>query len=196
MPSVSASTSHPGEPASWPDDWSDASRALSQYREQAERRAAHFRLLARYWNSVYYGFGLVSTALAAVSGIGFLGNLVGATVAGWLALAAAVVGALATFLAGADRRDEARQLAADWQDFADRCAASLMDLKGYLVRAAATSQESIADLVLTQRFYGYEYHHLVVLRQPERRALLARQPIPKDPEESRRPPVDRIDPPT
>lgn len=52
----------------------------------------------RRWNRASYVFGLSSAVLAAVAGLGFLGDLVGATVAGWLALAAAAVGTANAFL--------------------------------------------------------------------------------------------------
>ena len=185
---VSDSTSHAREPEGWPSRWSDASARLQKYREEAEARASRLRLLAQFWNALYLLLGLCATILAAISGVGFLGDLLGANLAGWLALLSAALGAVANFLASANRRDEARRLAADWQDFADRCAASLMDLKGYLERAAATDPStSVSELVHTQQYYGYEYYSLVIMRQPERRALLSRRPLPTDPEETRRP---------
>lgn len=137
---------------------------LQEYYGHAVQRSAHFRKVAESWNVVHYILGLSATALAAMSGLGFLGDIIGSALAGWLAVASAVAGATANFLASGRRTSELRRLSGDWLAFADRCSSSIIELEGTTIDHQGNWRARAMELV----------HD----RQAEREPLLQRQPLP------------------
>jgi hypothetical protein len=105
------------------------------YDEADQMWLAHARL-ARRWTRLHYFFGLSTTSLAAVAGFGGLGDLFGKRAAAYLALAAAVVAAVATFLKTDDQRKHHEGLAASCENLRDDVATIYSTAVGYVVPPA------------------------------------------------------------
>ena len=93
---------------------------------------AHARL-ARRWTRLHYFFGLSTTVLAALAGFGGLGDLFGKRTAAYVALAAAVVAAVATFLRTDEQRKQHEGLAAACENLRDDVANVYQTSVGYVV---------------------------------------------------------------
>jgi len=73
--------------------------------------------LGKRWTHLHYLFGLATVILAAAAGFGGLGALFNQRTAAWIALAAAVVAAISTFLNTDEQRKRHDELAAAWDNF-------------------------------------------------------------------------------
>ncbi len=92
---------------------------------------------AKIWRAVNLVLGSLATGLAAAAGGGSLANLIGRTVAGLVALAAAVVGALMTSINANRRAEQAHVSANAYLSLqADARIARTVDLAGIDIKAA------------------------------------------------------------
>jgi len=73
--------------------------------------------LSQRWTRLHYLFGLGTVILAAAAGFGGLGALFTQRTAAWVALAAAVVAAISTFLNTDEQRKRHDELAVAWNNF-------------------------------------------------------------------------------
>jgi hypothetical protein len=73
--------------------------------------------LGRRWTRLHYLFGLGTVILAAAAGFGGLGALFTQRTAAWVALGAAVVAAISTFLNTDEQRRRHDELAVAWNNF-------------------------------------------------------------------------------
>lgn len=106
-------------------------------REASHRARRHCRLASR-WNKIHYSIGLLATALSAIVGVTVLADLIGATAAGVIALAAALAGAVVAFLKPGDRRTREFEMTARWRVFEEKAKIGLL--------AQPLEQEAFNDL--------------------------------------------------
>lgn len=92
---------------------------MSRLYRNADREGLKYRSLLRRWTSLHYLLGLATSVLAAVAGLGGLGEILGDRKVAWLALAASAVAAMATFLKTDDQRRRCETLVRDWDDLRD-----------------------------------------------------------------------------
>jgi hypothetical protein len=88
---------------------------------------------ARWWTRLHYVLGLATTILAATAGFGGLGDLFGKVTAAYVALAAAVAAAVATFLRTDEQRKQHEALAAGWDNLRDDVVTIYSTAVGYVV---------------------------------------------------------------
>jgi len=85
--------------------------------DDAERAWRVHESLANRWTHLHYLFGLGTVILAAAAAFGGLGTLFNQRTAAWIALAAAVVAAISTFLKTDEQRKRHDDLAVAWDNF-------------------------------------------------------------------------------
>src|SRR5688500_7815701 len=91
---------------------------MERVAQSANVRASRRRRYAAAWRGSHYVWGILTVALATLAGAGSLSDLISPTSAAWIALCAALVAALNTFLDSETRRADNLQAAAAWQELA------------------------------------------------------------------------------
>jgi len=85
--------------------------------EEADWNSQIYGSRSRRWTYLHYFFGLATVILAATAGFGGLGALFNSRTAAWIALAAAVVAAISTFLRTDEQRKKHEMLTVAWDNF-------------------------------------------------------------------------------